>query len=111
MAAPCPRVRLTVVVVVLGVSTCPANASTRLRRKHKAELERLPDDDARVSRVAELNVQSSIDVLGQHPAVKTAIASRGLTLHGMIYDLGAGQLRLLESSAAKANNGLWSPNN
>jgi carbonic anhydrase len=71
----------------------------------------LPNEDARVNRVAELNVQSSIDVLKQHPAVQKAIASRGLTLHGMLYDLGAGQLRLLESTGRKASNGLWSPNN
>jgi carbonic anhydrase len=76
---------------------------TRLRRKHQAELEKLPDDDARVNRIAELNVQSSIEVLEGHPAIKKAMASRGLTLHGMVYDLGAGQLRLLDS---KASNGL-----
>jgi carbonic anhydrase len=83
----------------------------RLRRKHKAELERLPDDDARAVRVAELNVQQSLDVLKQHPAVKKAANERGLTLHGMIYDIGAGQLRLLEDiGSGKKNNGLWSPN-
>ncbi|KAF2874466.1 carbonic anhydrase [Massariosphaeria phaeospora] len=80
-----------------------------LRRKHKAELDRLPDDDARAVRVAELNVQQSIDVLKQHPAVKKAATDRGLTVHGMIYDLGAGHLRLLEESGRKKGNGLWSP--
>jgi carbonic anhydrase len=55
-------------------------------------------------------VQSSIDVLKQHPAVKKAVAERGLSLHGMIYDIGAGQLRILEESGGKKSNGLWSPN-
>ena len=82
----------------------------RLRRKHKAELDRLPDDDARSLRVAELNVNQSIDVLKLHPAIKKAINERGLSIHGMIYDIGAGQLRLLDTSGAKKNNGLWSPN-
>lgn len=83
----------------------------RLRRKHKAELEKLPDDDARAVRVAELNVQQSLDVLKQHPAVKKAVSERGLTLHGMIYDIGAGQLRLLpETGGGKKLTGLWSPN-
>jgi carbonic anhydrase len=83
----------------------------RLRRKHKAELERLPDDDARAVRVAELNVHQSLDVLRQHPAIKKAVQDRGLTLHGMIYDLGAGQLRLLaDTGSGKKSTGLWSPN-
>jgi len=80
----------------------------RLRRKHKADLEKLTDDDARGAKVAELNVQQAIEVLKQHPAVKKAIAERGLTLHGMIFDLAAGQLRLLDNGT-KAN-GLWTPN-
>lgn len=82
-----------------------------LRRKHKTELESLADDDARAARVAELNVQQSIEVLKQHPAVKKAIHDRGLTLHGMIYDIGEGQLRLLHdaSGAGKKNYGLWAP--
>lgn len=83
----------------------------RLRRKHRAELEKLPNDDARAVRVAELNVHQSIDVLKQHPAVKRAVAERGLSLHGMIYDIGAGQLRLLEEAGGKKGNGLWSPAN
>jgi carbonic anhydrase len=82
----------------------------RLRRKHKAELDRLPDDDAKSLRVAELNVQQSIEVLKLHPAIKKAVNERGLSIHGMIYDIGAGQLRLLDSSGAKKSNGLWSPN-
>jgi carbonic anhydrase len=82
----------------------------RLRRKHKAELDRLPNDDAKSLRVAELNVHQSLDVLKLHPAVKKAMNERGLTLHGMIYDIGAGQLRLLETSGAQKGNGLWSPN-
>ncbi|KAF2744040.1 carbonic anhydrase [Sporormia fimetaria CBS 119925] len=82
-----------------------------LRRRHKAELDALPDDDVRALRLAELNVHQSIDVLRQHPAVKKAVGDRGLTVHGLIYDIGAGQLRLLEDAAARGKgNGLWSPN-
>ncbi|KAF2178271.1 carbonic anhydrase [Zopfia rhizophila CBS 207.26] len=79
-----------------------------LRRKHKIELEELPDDDARSARVAELNVHQSIEVLKQHPAIKKAIHDRGLSLHGMIYDIGAGHLKLLEEAGGKKSNGLWS---
>lgn len=81
-----------------------------LRRKHKAELEKLSDDDARSARVAELNVQQSIEVLKQHPAIKRAISERGLTLHGLLYDIAAGQLKILGESGSQKPNGLWSPN-
>jgi carbonic anhydrase len=75
------------------------------------DLERLPNDDARANRVAELNVQQSIDVLKQHPAIRRAIIDRGLTLHGLLYDIGAGQLKIIDDAAGgKKTNGLWSPN-
>lgn len=85
--------------------------SNRLRRKYKSELEKLPSDDARAARVAELNVQQSLEVLKQHPAIKRAVSERGLTLHGLIYDIGAGQLKIIDdaSSGGKKTNGLWSP--
>ena len=68
----------------------------------------MADDDARAVRVAELNVHQSIDVLRQHPAVQKAAGERGLTLHGMIYDLGAGQLRLLDMGGSEKSDGLGS---
>ena len=77
-----------------------------LRRKHKAELESLADDDAKSIRLAELNVQQSLDVLCKHPTVSKAINERGLTLHGMIFDIAVGELRVLDE--AKKGNGLWS---
>jgi carbonic anhydrase len=81
-----------------------------LRRKHKSELERLGNDDARAARVAELNVQQSIEVLKAHPAIKRAISERGLTLHGLIYDIGAGSLKIIEDAAGgKKTGGLWTP--
>lgn len=81
-----------------------------LRRKHKSELSRLPTDDARATRVAELNVQASLDVLRQHPAIKRAISERGLSLHGLIYDIGAGELRITSDAVGgKKGTGLWSP--
>ncbi|KAF2734273.1 carbonic anhydrase [Polyplosphaeria fusca] len=82
-----------------------------LRRTHKSELDRLPDDDARALRVAELNVQQSLDVLKQHPAIKKAVNDRGLSLHGVIYDIGHGQLRLLDDAGVKKANGLWAAPN
>lgn len=84
--------------------------ANRLRRKHKTELDRLVNDDARAARVAELNVQQSIEVLKQHPAIRRAISERGLTLHGLLFDIGAGQLKIIDEAAGgKKTNGLWSP--
>ena len=80
----------------------------RLRRAHQAELGRLPDDDARAVRLAELNVQQSIDVLKRHPAIKKASKERGLTLHALLFDLGAGELRVLDDDAS-GKTGLSSP--
>ncbi|KAF3006443.1 hypothetical protein E8E13_002499 [Curvularia kusanoi] len=71
-----------------------------LRRKHQVELAAL-DEDVRASRLAELNVHRSIDVLEQHPAVKSATVERGLTLHGLIYDIGSGRLKVLEQASAE----------
>lgn len=75
----------------------------RLRRKHWTELEALADGDACAARVAELNVHQSIGVLEQHPAIKKAIVERGLTIHGLIYDLATGQLKVLEQTGGKTN--------
>lgn len=66
----------------------------RLRRRHSAELDTL-DDEMRAARVAELNVHQSIDVLEQHPAIKRAMLERGLTTHGLIYNLATGRLKAL----------------
>ena len=66
------------------------------------------DDDARASRLAELNVHHSISVLEQHPAIKGAMIQRGLTIHGLIYNIADGQLKVLERAAAetKKHNGI-----
>lgn len=71
----------------------------------------LPNDDARSVRVAELNVQHSVDVLKGFPAIKKAMADRELTLHGLIYDIGVGQLRVVnEVGSGHKAHGLWTPN-
>jgi carbonic anhydrase len=74
-----------------------------LRRKHWAELDTI-DDDARAARVAELNVYQSIGVLERYPAIEKAVLERGLTIHGLIYDLATGQLKVLEQLDCKASS-------
>jgi carbonic anhydrase len=49
-------------------------------------------------------------VLRLHPAIKKAISERGLSLHGMIYDISAGALTIISEAGSKKPTGLWSPN-
>jgi carbonic anhydrase len=67
-----------------------------LRKKHAAELEKLATPDEKANRLAELNVHMSIQTLKKNPIIQTAIKERGLTLHGLIYDIPAGELQVLE---------------
>ncbi|KAI4950091.1 hypothetical protein J4E91_004747 [Alternaria rosae] len=99
------RLRLWEMTIWGGVLNKWLGPVRELRRKNKVELEGLPNDDARAARVAELNVQQSIKVLKQHPAIKRAVVERGLSLHGLIYDIGAGQLKILEEVGGRKMNG------
>jgi carbonic anhydrase len=69
-----------------------------LRRQHKDELDRLATMDERANRLAELNVRQSLGVVESIPVVAKAIKERGLTVHGLIYDIPEGELRLLDDS-------------
>ncbi|EAW10562.1 carbonic anhydrase [Aspergillus clavatus NRRL 1] len=69
----------------------------QLREQHHTELETLPGDEATV-KLAELNVREGLKTLKQKSVVLEAIQERGLQVHGMIYDVGSGVLRELDSS-------------
>lgn len=66
-----------------------------IRKQCQTELDALPSDDERAVRLAELNVQACLDTLRQNSTVIKAMEERGLTVHGAIYDIGAGELRML----------------
>jgi carbonic anhydrase len=65
-------------------------------RRHRQELERVPDPEQRVTRVVELNVLRQIYNLACTPVVQQAW-KRGPRplLHGMVYDIHDGLLREL----------------
>lgn len=67
-----------------------------LRQKHADELSALGSADEKANRLAELNVQMSIDAVKKHPAVTNAIQERGLKVHGVIYDIPEGSLKVLD---------------
>ncbi|KAK3060892.1 hypothetical protein LTS18_007473 [Coniosporium uncinatum] len=67
-----------------------------LRRKHIDELNKLPSDDARANRLAELNAENSIGTLRRNPVVADAMKERDLEIHGFIYDIPAARLLILD---------------
>ncbi|WP_433704815.1 carbonic anhydrase [Paraburkholderia sacchari] len=66
-----------------------------LVRAHGAALERLPSEEARVNRVAELSVIEQVRLLREHPLVRESVPAP--LVHGWIFSLGDGQLRELAS--------------
>jgi carbonic anhydrase len=72
-----------------------------LFRAHRAELDALPGDNARVDRVCELNVRAQVASLSHSPIVQGAWErGQALDVHGWIYSLDAGRLRDLGCSVS-----------
>ncbi len=61
-------------------------------RIHRKELNAIKDEAARYDRLVELNVQEQCVNLIKTAAVQRAIKSRGLTVHGWVFDVHTGQL-------------------
>ena len=78
----------------------------QLRLKHAPELEKL-EGAAQGTRMAELNVMNGVEVIRQNPEVIKARKERGVTVHGVIYDLGTGRLRELEIPEGDAGRRDW----
>lgn len=78
----------------------------QLRLKHAEELEKL-EWEQRWTRFSELNVMNGVEVIRQNADVITAMKERGLTVHGVIYDLGTGVLRELDIPDENAGKRDW----
>lgn len=61
-------------------------------RIHKDELNAIEDESLRYNRLVELNVQEQCVNLLKTAAVQEAIAGRGLTVHGWVFDIHTGRL-------------------
>lgn len=61
-------------------------------RIHRRELNAIENEDARYDRLVELNVQEQCVNLIKTAAVQRAIKSRGLTVHGWVFDIHSGKL-------------------
>ena len=66
-----------------------------LRAKLSKELEGLGQDQ-KVLRLVEENVRSGVRTLRENPYVLAAGKERGVVVHGLVYDVGSGELRELE---------------
>ncbi|RMZ84050.1 hypothetical protein DV737_g1356, partial [Chaetothyriales sp. CBS 132003] len=66
-----------------------------LRRENLNLLESLNEKE-RGLKLVELNVRASVRVLLENPTVIDAIAERELDVHGLIFDVGTGELRELD---------------
>lgn len=68
----------------------------QIRLQNKTALAACKDDTERGLKMVDFNVQQSVDVVKQNPDVIEAAKERGLTVHGVVYDLASGQLNVLD---------------
>lgn len=68
-----------------------------LRAQNARMLEALPEKE-RGLKMVDLNVRRSVSVLLENPVVIEAVVERGLQVHGVIYDVGSGELNELDIS-------------
>tara|TARA_B100001540_G_scaffold311537_1_gene331129 strand:- start:1081 stop:1713 length:633 start_codon:yes stop_codon:yes gene_type:complete len=74
-----------------------------VQRRYNDELAALPDDDARIDRLVELNVRSQVEHVCQTTIVQNAWArGQRLEVHGWVYSLRDGLLRDLGCSVDSA---------
>ncbi|KAL9091826.1 MAG: hypothetical protein Q9159_001198 [Coniocarpon cinnabarinum] len=69
----------------------------QLRLRHAEELDKLSDVEKQ-QRLVELNVQQGVETLRQNPDIIDAVNSRGLQVHGVVFDLGSGELKSVDTS-------------
>ncbi|KAJ5595294.1 uncharacterized protein N7459_001502 [Penicillium hispanicum] len=68
----------------------------QVRERNLAMLQSLSPDEAAL-KLVELNVREGLNVVKQKGVVLNAIQERGLQVHGLIYDIGSGVLRELDT--------------
>lgn len=67
-----------------------------VRATHKVELAAITDPAKRVERLVELNVIAQVNAVKRNESVAEAITERGLEVHGFVYDVGKGAVKLME---------------
>jgi carbonic anhydrase len=72
----------------------------QVRERNLELLQSLSPDDAAL-KLVELNVREGLNVIKQKGVVLNAIQERGLQVHGLIYDVGSGVLRELDTQESQ----------
>lgn len=72
----------------------------QVRERNISLLQSLSPEEAAL-KLVELNVRESLNVVTQKNVVLNAIQERGLQVHGLIYDVGAGVLRELDTAGSE----------
>ncbi|KAB2579540.1 Carbonic anhydrase [Lasiodiplodia hormozganensis] len=78
-----------------------------LRRKHQHEIDQLDTVDKKALRLAELNVRQGLETIRANSTVRKAVAERGVSVHGVIFDISTGELRVLDDEHHHIPAGLW----
>ena len=60
------------------------------------------DDKEKGLRLVEANVKRGVDVVRRNPEVVKAMGERGVEVHGVVYDVGTGELRELDTGEEEA---------
>ena len=76
-----------------------------LRAKNAKAWEGL-DEKEKALKLVEANVRAGVDVVRKTPTVIEAMKSRGLTVHGMIYNIASGQVEELDVSEGEDQKSL-----
>jgi carbonic anhydrase len=76
-----------------GVLDCWLAPLRAIRDQHADELNAIQDTKARAARLAELNVAAGVKVLMANPVVREAMRTRGLEVHGCLFDIASGRVR------------------
>lgn len=64
----------------------------RLRMQNIKALDAIQDPAGKTKKLVELNVMEGVETLRENPDVVEAQRDRGLTVHGVVYDLATGEL-------------------
>lgn len=64
-----------------------------VRAQNEKELDAIKNEDHKAVRIAEMNVETGVNVLMANFTVQEAIKERSMTVHGCIFDIASGRIR------------------
>jgi carbonic anhydrase len=73
-----------------------------VKSKHNSVLDQIPDVKDKCDKLVELNVAAQVTNLKRNDRVSEAMRSRGLQVHGVVYDVSTGLLKPVDVPADKA---------